>query len=65
MFDLGTSTLNLELITGGMESRGGMESIYEIHTKYIQYIQNVCLKETKLGNMPFGGRFAGPKGFVG
>ena len=61
-----TGTLHLELITGGMESRGGMESIYEIYTKYIQYIQNGCLKQTqtiKLSKTLFGGREAAPKGY--
>ena len=32
------ATLQLELITGGMESRGRMEYKNEIYTKYIQYI---------------------------
>ena len=32
-------TLHLRLITGGLEFRVGVESIYEIYTKFMQYIQ--------------------------
>ncbi len=48
-----------------MEYRGGMESIHEIYTKYIQYIQNGCLKKAKLSKIPFWGRFAAPNGCLG
>ena len=57
-----SSTLHLELITGGMESGEGMEIIYEIYTTYIQYIQNGCLQKAKLSKIPCWGRFAAPKG---
>ena len=47
MLRRGFVTLHIDLITGGMESRGGMESMYEIYTNYVQYIQNCILKEAK------------------
>ena len=41
------------------------QNIYEIYTKYIQFIENCCLKEAKLSNIPFGGRFAAPNACIG
>ena len=38
---------------------------YEIYTKYIQFIQNGCLKEAKLSKILFGGRFAAPNKCLG
>ena len=55
------SIVHLELFTRGMESRGGMESIYEVYAEYVQYIQSGCLKQAKLSKIRFFGPLCGPK----
>ena len=50
-----SSTLHLELISEGMESRGGMESSYKIYTIYTEWlpIKSQTQQNTVLG--PLGG----------